>query len=223
MVSVAAGGQLDDDVPAIAPDGDTRTKLVDAAIQMFSACRYDGVSVREVERLARVNRGLVAYHFASKDGLWRAAVTALIDRFRDDLARYEDVMRDVSPPERVRVMLKAVVRFTARCPELFRLVVLHGNDFSERTEWLAREHLAPIFRGFQRAAGTEGGLPEDEVLQLFTFMGAAATVWAIPAVSHYVFDVDPLRTEFIERFADHVAGLGLFPLPSLTPAAGEPS
>lgn len=52
----------------------TRGRLVLAAVESFTSAGYDGVSVREIERRAGVNRGLVAYHFGSKEALWKETV-----------------------------------------------------------------------------------------------------------------------------------------------------
>jgi TetR/AcrR family transcriptional regulator len=65
---------LFDDADAIG----TRERLLISAVQAFSSTGYDGASVREIERSCGVNRGLIAYHFGSKEDLWRACVDLLL-------------------------------------------------------------------------------------------------------------------------------------------------
>ena len=48
---------------------ETQDNLLRTARRLFSAKGYDGVSVRQVEELAGVKRGLVAYHFSDKEQL----------------------------------------------------------------------------------------------------------------------------------------------------------
>jgi AcrR family transcriptional regulator len=43
--------------------------LIAAALKAFTPAGYDGVSVREIERKAGVNRGLVSYHFGTREVL----------------------------------------------------------------------------------------------------------------------------------------------------------
>jgi AcrR family transcriptional regulator len=120
---------------------DTRGKLLHSAIELFSSSGFDRTSVREIERRADVNRGLVAYHFGSKESLWRAAVDQLMLRFHDELIRQRRALREVDSTERGRVLLRIYVRFQAACPEYMRFLVAHGNDRSERMQWLADQYL----------------------------------------------------------------------------------
>ncbi len=41
----------------------TRESILDAGTRLFSELGYDGGTVSDIEKLAEVHRGLVAYHF----------------------------------------------------------------------------------------------------------------------------------------------------------------
>ena len=51
----------------------TRDKLLEAAIRTFASVGYDAASTRQIEADAGVKRGLITYHFKTKDVLWKAA------------------------------------------------------------------------------------------------------------------------------------------------------
>lgn len=51
----------------------TRTRILAAAIDVFSELGYEGASVRIIGRRARLNPAAVSYHFDSKERLWLAA------------------------------------------------------------------------------------------------------------------------------------------------------
>lgn len=191
-----------------------RDRILIAAVSAFSRTGYDGSSLRDIERQAGVNRGLAGYHFRSKEELWRASVSWLMDRFHEELERYQDVLRVVSAQERGRVLLRVLVHFAARYPEYFRLLLLEGSDFSDRSEWLAREHIRRHIDFFRRVADA-GDLedPANEAMAYYSLLGAASTVFAVPAQCRLLFGFDPSDDAFVEQVADRVAALYLSVVP----------
>jgi len=88
---------------------DTRAQIVRAAEVLFAARGIDGVSLREINRVAgQSNTGAVQYHFGGRDGL----VLALIAKHRRDteprrhalLDQYED-----AGPADLRALASALV------------------------------------------------------------------------------------------------------------------
>lgn len=188
-----------------------RECLAHAAAELFSTAGFDGASIRDVERHAGVSRGIAPYHFPTKDALWRAGVCWLMDRFHEEMRRYEDVLRVVSAQERARVLLRLYVQFAAEFPQYFRLVVLEGSADTDRAEWLAREHVRRHIDFFHRMAG-RGSVQasEAEAISYFTLLGAASTVFAARAQCRQLFGIDPAADDFVDRMADRVAEIYLF-------------
>ncbi|MFC9407310.1 TetR/AcrR family transcriptional regulator [[Kitasatospora] papulosa] len=58
---------------------DTRTKLLDAAEQLFAEHGYRGTSVRAITKLAEANLAAVGYHFGSKAELMAAVARRAIE------------------------------------------------------------------------------------------------------------------------------------------------
>jgi AcrR family transcriptional regulator len=194
---------------AVEPES-ARDRLLTAAVSLFSAVGFDGASLRDIERRAGVNRSLAAYHFGGKPELWEAAVSWLMDRFHDEMARYQDVLRVVSPQERGRVLMRVLVRFAAKFPEYFRLVLLEGSQDSDRSKWIAEEHVRRHIDFFHRLAGT-GELQdsEQEAVAYYALLGAASTVFAVPEQCRQLFGLDPSEEAFVELMADRMADLYL--------------
>jgi AcrR family transcriptional regulator len=184
---------------------DTRDKLVLAAIELFAASGYDRTSVREIERRAQVNRGLVAYHFSSKDSLWRAAVDHLMLRFHQELTRHSGELRDVDAEDRGRTLLRIFVRFQAACPEYTRFLVAHGDDRSDRMKWLADQYLRRNLGFFRTMVGEKSDFTEDDAISHFIVSGAASLIFAVPAYCELVFNLNNQNPEFVDRFADIIA------------------
>ncbi len=109
---------------------ETRKALLDTAISAFSTRGFDSVSVRQIEELAGVKRGLVAYHFDDKDQLWRVAVAQLFAALAEDFMGRVEALADVVPEQAARAMVRAFVRYSAVHPALNRLMMLECTDDS---------------------------------------------------------------------------------------------
>jgi TetR/AcrR family transcriptional regulator len=197
--------------PAGLADDNTRGRLVAAAVAAFTSTGFDGTAVRDIERQAGVNRGLVAYHFGSKEALWKAAVVWLMARFHEEFERYREVLAEVSPPERVRLLYRVYARFSARYPEYFRLLMLECNQPTDRTAWLVDEHLRPALEFFNRVTGRRplAQATAGDAIAHFLFIGAAATISVMPALSQAMYGVDPGDPAIVEAQVEAVARLGM--------------
>lgn len=135
----------------------TRRRLLQAAIRLFSARGYHGVSVDEIVAAAGANKRMVYHYFGSKSGLYAAALVEVFGR----LERVEfEAVRDAaaSPEEKVRQLLAANFRFLDRNPEFVRLLLwenlergrhiprgsdrLSKNPFIERFQLVVDEGIA---------------------------------------------------------------------------------
>lgn len=185
----------------------TRSKLVAAAVELFSARGYDGVSLREIEIHAGINRGVAAYHFGTKDGLWRAAIDRFIDLFEAEMFEYQGLLPLLPQPERTRVVLRIFARWGAQHPQFARLFILHGNDESERGDWFIGR-MRPTFEFIRRMTGTGELLPPaDEALLYGMFLGAAVMLSAAKVQSKAIFGIDPSEPGQDERIAEAVLNL----------------
>lgn len=78
---------------------DTRAKILDAAVQEFSANGLAGARMDQIAAVAGVNKALLYYHFDSKENLYGAALEMIATKTRD--ASMAQFLRDASPGERV--------------------------------------------------------------------------------------------------------------------------
>ena len=197
---------------------ETRRALIDAAIDAFSRSSFDSVSLRDIERRAEVNRGLAAYHFGSKEDLWRQAIDTLMGDFHDVMERYSELFAMVSVDERSRILLKVFVNFVAERPEFFRIIVLEGNDPSERTKWFNDRYLRRLVDFYHRNVGIEDDrTAEQAAIDHFTFLGAACMAFAAAEQARQLFGVDVHDEAFLERFADRIIAIGYVSAPRAAP------
>jgi AcrR family transcriptional regulator len=182
--------------------GETRDLLIQVALRAFTTVGFDGASLREIERQAGVGRGLVAHHFGTKDALWKECVEALMREFRDELLEVGDLLSDVSPAERARVMQKVYVRFVARHPEYPRLILLAGIDGSDRIRWLVDNWRRVTVELFEDSAGFHTADAARHAAAHYAFVGAASYIFAVGEEVQSLFGVDPADPAFVESFAE---------------------
>ncbi len=87
-------------------EDETRTRLLEAAGEIFSCKGYQAATVREITKLARANLAAIHYHFGSKDRLYQAV---LEHAYREANRLYPPDM-GLSPDADVRTRLYAYVR-----------------------------------------------------------------------------------------------------------------
>jgi TetR/AcrR family transcriptional regulator len=186
----------------------TRERLIAAALDAFATCGYDGVSTRQIERQAGVERGLVSYHFGSKQQLWNEAIDSVFKELQDELRSLRHALRDISPRERARALLMAYTRFNARRPQHFRIWMMEGHVKTERSERLGDQFLRNV-ELFRDVTQISGPVQTDDAIAIYQTIGAAGTLFATSAYSETMFETNIYDPEFIDRFADALAAMGL--------------
>jgi TetR/AcrR family transcriptional regulator len=73
----------------------TREALLAAATELFGLHGFDGVSIEDLARRARVNKALISYHFGGKRPLYRAVVGAA---FKEAHASLRSILASGRPP-----------------------------------------------------------------------------------------------------------------------------
>ena len=121
----------------------TREQLLRSAIRSFTGAGYEASSTRQIETDAGVKRGLIAYHFGTKEALWKAAATWLFQRAAEELSVAEKGAANVDSGERMRYFVRAFVRFSARFPEVNRLMIREGMEDDWRLDWLVENVVRP--------------------------------------------------------------------------------
>ena len=122
--------------------GNTRVRVVDAALDLFGTRGVDAVSLDEIAREVGVRKQTVLYWFPSKDDL----VEAVLETAAAELALLiEAAVRSApdDPLDRIDAVLRSVFRPAVRRPALLGLVREVGRLPTVQSDRL-REHVAPL-------------------------------------------------------------------------------
>jgi AcrR family transcriptional regulator len=98
----------------------TRSRLLQAAIRLFSARGYHGVSVDAVVAAARVNKRMVYHYFGSKEELFKAALQEVYGRI--ERVEFHAVDCSSGPREQLTRLIESYFQFLDENPEFTRLL-----------------------------------------------------------------------------------------------------
>ena len=152
------------------------SELLDAALIEFSIHGYEACSTRAIAQRAGWHQPQINYHFGSKEELWRAAVDHLFAGLDDEVGDLEEFVDE--PVEAFRASLVHFVQFSARRPELHRIMGVEATVDGPRLAWIVEHHAARLYaRVVQgwiavRNVGSGADLSPGEVWQLVIGLGA---------------------------------------------------
>jgi len=181
----------------------TRNKLLDAASLLFTEHGFEGVSIRDLENEAEVQRGLLVYHFKDKESLWKAMADRTFNLMTEALAPRLEVLADLSPRERVSAIVRFYVRFSSRHPEFPRLLSQEARHHSWRLDYLAEQHLVKNTATLRDPVVQALGLSEQKFMHWYYFMaGASSLIFSHAPECELLFGADPHADDIVEAHAD---------------------
>lgn len=128
-----------------------RQKVLDEAIQQFSAVGFEGITIRALAEAAGVNHSLITYHFGDKFGLWKAVIEESFQAYRDRLSARIDGLGKMEPETVLKLAIRDFAYYCSEHPELHRIMTIEGRRKSERLVWLVENHLKPLYEGSRQA------------------------------------------------------------------------
>lgn len=122
----------------------TQQRLLEAAIAAFSETGFKATSTRNIAQRAGVHHPLIAYHFKSKDALWRAAAGHVFGQLEERLAETAAANTNASPKARMAALIRSYAHYASQQPALHRMLVLEAGHGGPRLDWLVATYLRPL-------------------------------------------------------------------------------
>jgi AcrR family transcriptional regulator len=224
------------------PGGEeSRARIVEAAGRLFSERGFDGVSVRELARRAKVNGAAINYHFGGKAGLYHAVLRRLIDdtepMFTPMVARLRAGAEQAEgDPEALAALIELFVsgllsnvlsgaNFRWQIPIMLR----EFQDPSDEFPMLVRERIDPLHDALCAVVGAATGksaeAPETRLLTA-NIIGQCMMFGAARGVVFTRLDWEEYTPERIELIIETMvpriqAMLGLRPAPGAAEGRSE--
>lgn len=137
----------------------TRRRLLDAAIRLFAAHGFHGVSVDQIVAAARINKRMVYHYFGGKEAIFQAALHEVYGRI--EVVEFSAVERGTGPREKLTRLLESYFVFLDNNPEFTQLLLWEnaekGRHLNKPANRLTKD---PFFEGFRRIV--EDGMASGE-------------------------------------------------------------
>jgi AcrR family transcriptional regulator len=210
----------------IAPQ-QTRERMVEAALEVFTDKGFDAASTRQIAARAGVNHGLIPYYFGTKRKLWQEAVDLAFGDMQRDIEALLGDAGGLDARERAARMIRGHVRHIASRPEFVRLMFEEGKRRGERMRWIVDRHVQPLYDAVAEVVaqghGRAGPRPAVSPVHFFYAMaGASGLVFHQAEECRRVSGEDPFDPAFVEQHARVVEWMLLGPPPSPDDAIEEP-
>jgi TetR/AcrR family transcriptional regulator len=198
---------------------DGRSRILAAALQVFATSGFEGSSLRQIAQHAGLQHQLVVYHFKTKDALWREVVASIFeDSWRErGLSYWAEQVRIQGAADALREMLQAFALFTAKRPELHRLLSFEGQADSERLDWLIETYIRPHYeistaaiRAAQKAGMASAG---DPGRLHYAVIGVITTSLVFSKEYRRMTGLDPFLPAEVEKAVELASGLLGLPAP----------
>lgn len=180
----------------------TKGRILDAAVEVFSAKGYAGARVAEIADRAGVNKQLITYYFGGKQGLYQE----IGRRWRDHEQQTYPADLPFAEETRLRVLESADGAHGSRLLAWQGLADTGSGDpdEAERTERL-QEEIAALRR---RQATGEIDPDLDPAALLLIAMSAANALTVYPHLARGIFQTDDAHNpEVVRHYADQLAQL----------------
>jgi TetR/AcrR family transcriptional regulator len=181
----------------------TRAKLLEAATRLFTEHGFEGVSIRDIENHAEVQRGLLAYHFQDKETLWKAMADATFNLLHEQLNPRLELLDDLSEKERIAYIIRFYVRFSSRHPEMSRLLSQEARHDSWRIRYLVDHHIAAQTNGLRVAVTGALGFTEREFMHWYYLLaGGSSLIFSHAPECQLLFGEDAHEESVVDAHAE---------------------
>ena len=186
---------------------DTKERILDAALEMFSRNGYAGTNIRELSASLGLVKSGVYKHYESKEAIWNALLDKMIAYYEEHFGSAEHLPRVPDTLEELVSMTMQMVNITVRDERIVmtRKLLSIEQFRDERARDLATKHfltgLTDMFTRLFRGMMDKGLLRDDDPKML-----AFAYTSPISALIH-LCDREPEKTEEtlkqVEAFSRH--------------------
>jgi AcrR family transcriptional regulator len=166
---------------------DVPSRIIRAAVALFSRQGYHGTSTRDIARLADVSEVTLYRYFEHKEDVFWAALAHCFDSLKPRLSALEPAARNTPPEVFLPRIVNVLVDTTTFSPELARLVAVAVLEVRGKAEEVCREQMTPLFMVITNYLQNHinSGAIRNLNPAIMT-MGIALTVLAQPEISKLI-------------------------------------
>lgn len=204
---------------------DTKQRLLEAAVRLFSLRGYDAISTGDIAREAHLTQSMVHYHFSSKEQLWKDVIHSIMRHRGASFPPPEAELAGLSPVDRLKRLIASLIEANASTPQFIRIAVYESTIASPRLNWLVKTYMGSGYQLFDDAIreaieeGTIAAFPVSELTNIFT---AVSLLFGLQAMISEMYGDDLSDEASVNSFnttLQHVLFRGLLDTNPSQPAA----
>lgn len=179
----------------------SRALLLDAAQQVFARKGLAGARTEEIARLARANKAMVHYYFATKEKLYEEVLRSVLGQFREQVL--EPLKSAPSPTAALFLYVGGHMEFLTRHPNFPRLVQREMMTGGPRLRHLIENFQGPLSQALRKVL--RGGIRLGEFRRvdvdntLVSLGSVTAFYFIIAPVIKVILRTDPLSRRLVAR------------------------
>jgi AcrR family transcriptional regulator len=181
---------------------EVKARILVAAVDLFTTYGFRGVATHTIAAAAHVSLSLLLYHFRSKEALWKAMVTEMMQKESSALSDEQEDL-SLSPSEQLRKKIVRLVHRFASTPALHRLMTLEGHQPSDRLLWLCDTYIAKEFHAVVKLiveGQKDGRVRSANPARLrYAIIAFAAVPFSMSAEYQYLTKRNPFSSDEIDN------------------------
>ncbi|MBS0469721.1 MAG: TetR/AcrR family transcriptional regulator [Proteobacteria bacterium] len=178
----------------------TKSRLLDAATKAFALAGFKATPALALEKAAKVKRGLLVYHFGSKEGLWRAVADRLAARVEASMLRVAESDNGKSDP--VELVVRAFIIANTETPEFLRMTMIESQRGPSPVDYTIDIYIRRFIAGVELMTGRT-----MTVHDYYALLGACSFFFMSPREAIHIWGVDPASEEFIAGHTKVIADM----------------
>jgi TetR/AcrR family transcriptional regulator len=159
---------------------DSRREILRVAEEIFARKGYIGTSTREIAEAAGVTKGLLFYHFQSKQLLYLTVIESLMESLRH--LAVPPQMEGLDRKAHVKAFLEGWTDFQALHPNALKLLTRELMDEGKFHDKIIDEYIKPLYEfgeEFLQAGIDEGVFRPHDPFQFIQLLGASNTMYFV--------------------------------------------
>ncbi len=159
---------------AMSSRSDTRHRILEAAINIFSTKGYHNARVDEIVDVAGASKGGVYFHFPSKQDIFLSIIDEFANQLEDEISKA--IAQETSGVRRVDAALTACVETFGKHRRLAKIFLVQAVGLGaafEQKQWEIHDRFVAMVKQYLDEAVQEGDIPaQDTEIAAYAWMGA---------------------------------------------------
>ncbi len=185
--------------------GANTDEILRIALRCFAKKGYGGLTMNALAQETGVTDSLLHYHFGNKEEIWKKALSLVGGEIYKELEDLFKLIEELDGLQKLRLFNKKIVFVSAKHPEFQQIIVQEVFSESERSEWLIKELLRPIYSFMgqvietEKEKGTIKNIPEANLTSFI--IGSITTLFSRSFQMKKLYGIDSFDEEEVERHA----------------------